>query len=131
MRTRLRSGITQPKQRTDGTVTYTASRAADFEPDSVAAALQDPRWKAAMDAELAALHRNETWRLVPAPPGINLIDSRWVFKVKHNPDGTVERYKARLVAKGFKQRHGIDYDDTFSPVVKPTTIRVILSLVVT
>jgi histone deacetylase 1/2 len=131
MRTRLRSGITQPKQRTDGTVTYTASRATDFEPDSVAAALQDPRWKAAMDAELAALHRNETWRLVPAPPGINLIDSRWVFKVKHNPDGTVERYKARLVAKGFKQRHGIDYDDTFSPVVKPTTIRVILSLAVT
>jgi histone deacetylase 1/2 len=130
MRTRLRAGLSQPKQRTDGTVTYTAARAA-AEPVSVAAALEDPQWRATMDAELAALHRNQTWSLVPAPPGINLIDSRWVFKVKHNPDGSVERFKARLVAKGFKQRHGIDYDDTFSPVVKATTIRVILSLAVT
>ena len=131
MRTRLRAGVSLPKQRTDGTVTYSAVRAADLQPVSVTAALEDPRWRAAMDAELAALHRNETWSLVPAPAGINLIDSRWVFKIKRNPDGTVERYKARLVAKGFKQRHGIDYDDTFSPVVKPTTIRVLLSLAVT
>jgi histone deacetylase 1/2 len=130
MRTRLRSGITVPKRRTDGTVTYSAVRANVAEPATVADALHDPRWRAAMDAELAALHRNETWRLVPAPSGVNLIDSRWVFKVKHNPDGSIERFKARLVAKGFKQRHGIDYDDTFSPVVKPTTIRVLLSLAV-
>ncbi|KAK1698531.1 hypothetical protein QYE76_015228 [Lolium multiflorum] len=131
MRTRLRSGISMPKQRTDGTVTYSAVRSEDLEPPSLAAALDDPRWRAAMDAELTALHRNKTWRLVPAPPGVNLIDSRWVFKVKQNPDGSIERFKARLVAKGFKQRHGIDYDDTFSPVVKATTIRVILSLAVT
>jgi histone deacetylase 1/2 len=131
MRTRLRAGLSQPKQRTDGTVTYTAARSAAAEHVSVAAALEDPQWRAAMDAELAALHRNQTWSLVPALPGINLIDSRWVFKVKHNPDGSVERFKARLVAKGFKQRHGIDYDDTFSPVVKATTIHVILSLAVT
>jgi histone deacetylase 1/2 len=131
MRTRLRSGISMPKQRTDGTVTYSAIRSEDLEPPSLAAALDDPRWRAAMDAELTALHRNKTWRLVPAPPGVNLIDSRWVFKVKQNPDGSIERFKARLVAKGFKQRHGIDYDDTFSPVVKATTIRVILSLAVT
>jgi histone deacetylase 1/2 len=111
-------------------VTYFAVRRDNLEPAMVDAALQHPRWKSAMDAELAALHRNETWHLFPAPAGVNLIDSRWVFKVKHNPDGTVERFKARLVAKGFKQHHDIDYDDTFSPVVKPTTIRVILSLAV-
>ena len=131
MRTRLRSGISMPKQRTDGTVTYSAVRSDDLEPASLAVALDDPRWRAAMDAELAALHRNKTWRLVPAPPGVNLIDSRWVFKVKQNPDGSIERFKARLVAKGFKQHHGIDYDDTFSPVVKATTIHVILSLAAT
>jgi histone deacetylase 1/2 len=87
----------------------------DLKPASVTNALQDPRWKAAMDAELDALHRNNTWRLIPAPPGANLIDSRWVLKVEHHPDGSVESFKARLVAKGFKQRHGIDYDNTFSP----------------
>jgi hypothetical protein len=130
MQTRLRSGISQRKTRTDGTVTYTAARHDDLEPSSVGAALEHPQWKAAMEAEFSALQRNDTWRLIPAPRGVNLIDSRWVFKVKHKADGSVERFKARLVAKGFKQRHSIDYDDTFSPVVKPTTIRVILSLAV-
>jgi hypothetical protein len=74
--------------------------------------------------------RNKTWALVPPQRGRNLIESKWVFKVKHKANGSVDRYKARLVAKGFKQYLSIDYDDTFSPVVKAATIRLILSLAI-
>nr|YP_003433855.1 hypothetical protein OrrupM_p18 [Oryza rufipogon]YP_514636.1 hypothetical protein OrsaiPp07 [Oryza sativa Indica Group]AAZ99329.1 hypothetical protein [Oryza sativa Japonica Group]AAZ99275.1 hypothetical protein [Oryza sativa Indica Group]AAZ99382.1 hypothetical protein [Oryza sativa Japonica Group]AER12982.1 hypothetical protein [Oryza sativa Indica Group]AER13050.1 hypothetical protein [Oryza sativa Indica Group] len=83
-----------------------------------------------MDEEYGALMRNNTWHLVPATQGRNLIDCKWVYKIKRKADGTIDRYKARLVAKGFKQRYGIDYEETFSPVVKAATIRLILSLAV-
>jgi hypothetical protein len=90
----------------------------------------DDKWKKAMDDEFGALQKNRTWHLVLAKLGANVIDCKWVYKIKRKSDGTIGRYKARLVAKGFKQRYIIDYEDTFSPVVKAATIRLILSLVV-
>jgi histone deacetylase 1/2 len=134
--TRLQRGVRQPKQRTDGTIAWTATcmahalSRASAEPRNLSDALSTAHWKSAMDAEYSALLKNGTWQLVPPRPGINVIDSKWVFKIKHNSDGSIERYKARLVAKGFRQRYGQDYEDTFSPVVKHTTIRLLLSLAV-
>jgi histone deacetylase 1/2 len=75
-----------------------------------------------MDVEHQALLRNNTWHLVPPPKGKNVIGCKWVYKVKRKANGSVDIYKARLVAKGFKQRYGIDYEDTFSPAVKAATI---------
>jgi hypothetical protein len=83
-----------------------------------------------MDDEYGALMKNKTWHLVPPQPDKNLIDCKWVYKLKRKVGGSIDRYKARLVANGFKQHIGIDCDDTFSPVVKPITIKLILSLAV-
>ena len=100
------------------------------EPTSTEEALGDKNWQAAMNAEYEALMKNGTWHLVPPQKGRNVIGCKWVYKIKRKQDGSLDRYKARLVAKGFKQRYGIDYEDTFSPVVKAATIRTVLSIAV-
>jgi len=83
-----------------------------------------------MDAEYLALMKNKTWHLVPPMKGSNVTYCKWVYKIKRKQDRSLDRYKARLVAKGFKQRYGIDYEDTFNLVVKAATIRVVLSIAV-
>lgn len=128
-KTRLQSGIRKEKVYTDGTVKW-LNFTSSGEPQSLEEAVNNKHWKEAMDAEYMALIENKTWHLVPPQKGRNVIDCKWVYKVKRKADGSLDRYKARLVAKGFKQRYGIDYEDTFSPVVKAATIRIVLSLAV-
>ena len=102
----------------------------DTIPTSVAEALKDPRWRAAMQAEIDSLFRNKTYTLVTPEIASNIVGCRWIFTIKRLPNGAVDRFKARLVAKGYHQRPGIDFHDTFSPVVKPATIRQVLSIAV-
>lgn len=85
-------------------------------------------WRKAMDDEYQSLIKNNTWQLINAPKGESIIDNKWVFKIKRRPDGSVERYKASLVARGFTQKYGINYKETFSPVVRHSSIRAILAI---
>ncbi len=87
-----------------------------------------PQWQNAMEEEFNSLMRNGTYTLVPLPSGRNVIRTRWLYKVKCRADGSVERYKARWVAKGFSQLYGVDYDETFAPVVRLENLRLLLAL---
>ena len=98
------------------------------EPSTYEEAAKSEHWRKAMEEEMAALRQNQTWELVPKPAKVNPISCKWVYKIKTRSDGSIERYKARLVARGFLQQYGIDYDETFSPLAKMKTIRVLLAL---
>ena len=127
MQTRSKSGITKPNPKLcyKATIDYTY-----IEPLSYKIASKYPRWCGAMVAEFQALQRQQTWSLVPAPPHVNLVGCKWAFKLKLNSDGSISRYKARLVAKGFHQQAGVDFHETFSPVVKPVIVRLVLAIAV-
>ena len=115
MQTRSKNGITKPNTKLcyKTVLDYTYTK-----PSAYKIASKYPKWCKAMDVEY------------PAPPYANLVGCKWVFKLKLNSDGTIARYKARLVAKVFHQRAGIDYSETFSPVIKPATIKLVLAIVV-
>jgi hypothetical protein len=125
MVTRRAAGVLRPPDRLILSATY--SSALPPVPTTVRGALADPQWRRAMEAEYEALQANHTWDLVPSPPGANVVTGKWIFKLKLHADGSLERYKACYVLWGFTQRPEVDYDETFSPVVKPATIRTVLT----
>ena len=102
----------------------------DHESTTLTHALKDHKWRRAMSKEYDALVKNGTWALVPQDNSQNLVGYKWIFRTKCKPDGSIDRFKARLVAKGFHQCPGIDYQDTFSLVVKPNTVRIVLTIAV-
>ncbi|KAK1648574.1 hypothetical protein QYE76_066379 [Lolium multiflorum] len=126
MTTRAKRGIhVPPRERLNLSAIETAISPI---PKTYRTALHDPHWRAAMTDEFNALMQNRTWTLVPCPAGANIVSGKWLFKHKFGSDGGLARYKARWVVRGFSQQTGIDFDETFSPVVKPATIRVVLSI---
>ncbi|KAJ0602472.1 putative RNA-directed DNA polymerase [Helianthus annuus] len=126
MQTRSKTGISKPNPRYNLAATSNISPV----PNSPTKALSDPNWLRAMNDEFSALQNNNTWELVPKPLDSPVIRSMWLFRPTFNSDGSLERYKARLVCNGKSQTVGIDCMETFSPVVKPATIRMVLSLAV-
>jgi hypothetical protein len=122
IKTRSQHGISKPKVYIDGIIRYSLLACAGEEPTTLQDALDEPSWRKAMVIEYEALQANKTWHLVPSRSGVNVVYCKWAYKVTRRVDGTIDRYKARIVAKGFKQRYGIDYEDTFSHVVKPAII---------
>ena len=107
---------------------FLAAMTAEKEPASYVQAIKDIRWKEAMMKEIEALEANGTWTVEDLPQGKRALGSKWVYKIKYNSDGSVERYKARLVILGNNQIEGIDYNETFAPVAKMVTVRTFLSV---
>lgn len=133
MLTRSRASVFRPNPKyalasTTTPATLSSSPAILPLPSSARAALKDPNWCQAMASEYDALQRNRTWRLVDRPPGANVVSGKWVFRHKLNPKDTLEHYKARWVVRGFTQHAGVDFGETFTPIVKPATIRTVLTI---
>lgn len=127
MITHAKDGITKPRVWLSK---YPISSLPPTEPPNYKVASQCPEWVNAMQNEYMALLQNETWVLVQPPENCKIIGCKWVYKLKFKPNGEIEHYKARLVARGFDQAYGIDYFETFSPVIKPTKIWIVISLAV-
>jgi hypothetical protein len=100
----------------------------DSEPSTFEEASKHKVWKDAMIEEYDSILKNDVWEVVPRPHGKLVVTSKWLYKIKHAADGSVEKFKARFVAHGFSQKEGIDYDEIFAPIARYTSIRIIISL---
>lgn len=107
---------------------YICAYNVETEPKTFAQAMKSEKWTRAANEELHALEQNKTWIVESLPEGKNVVGCKWVFTIKYNPNGSIERYKARLVAQGFTQQEGIDYMETFSPVAEFGSVKLLLGL---
>ena len=98
-----------------------------IEPKNIKEAISDESWIIAMQEELNQFIRNDVWTLVPQPKNQTIIGTKWVFRNKMDENGVVYRNKARLIAQGYNQQEGIDYDETFAPVARLESIRILLA----
>ena len=127
MVTRSQRGIIKPNPKYALNSSITSANIPRI-PHNIRAALAHPGWKSAMVEELDALHKNQTWKLVPRTTYMHVIGSKWVLKRKLKTDGSLDRLKARVVAKGYHQVDGLDYTETFSLVIKPRTIGIVITI---
>jgi hypothetical protein len=100
----------------------------DSKPSTFEEASKHKVWKDAMIEEYKSILKNDVWEVVPRPHGKSMVTFKWLYKIKHAADGSVEKFKARFMACGFSQKEGIDYDKIFAPVARYTSIRIIISL---
>jgi hypothetical protein len=128
MVTRHAAGVTKPVDHLQLSTTAALLTLSPV-PTSIRSTLVDPHWRHTME-EYEALLSNSAWDLVPRPHGANVFTGKWIFKYKLKVDGSLDQYKARWVLRGFTLCPRVDYDETFSPVIKPATIRVLLTLAV-
>jgi hypothetical protein len=98
------------------------------EPTCFEVAIQKKEWADVMIRKYQSIIKNDVWEIVPRPKSKDVVSSKWVYKIKHATDGSIEKYKARFVACGFSQKKGIDYEETFAPVARYTSIRTIIAL---
>jgi hypothetical protein len=127
MITRSMNNIFKPKQLN---TMSKHSLSPSLEPTCVSQTISHLEWRAAMSSELTALMSHGTWDLILPPKDCKPVGCKWVFRIKRKADGSVDKFKARLVAKGYNHRLRVDYKETFSPVVKPATIRTMLNIAV-
>ncbi|XP_040955930.1 uncharacterized mitochondrial protein AtMg00820-like [Gossypium hirsutum] len=108
---------------------YKRAHVAIVEPSSFEETEADEGWKQAMVKEINMIQKNQTWELVERPANRNIIGVKWVYRAKQNADGNLNKLKAKLVVKGFSQRYGLDYMETFAPVARLDTVKLLVALV--
>jgi hypothetical protein len=123
-------GTTRQVKRPKPFSSYTAlmCNLLEEEPTCFEEAIQRKEWADAMTEEYQSIMKNEVWEIVPRPKSKDVVSSKWLFKIKHAADGSIDKYKARFFARGFSQKEGIDYEETFAPVARYTSIRIIIAL---
>ena len=108
--------------------TINMSDLSKIEPTNPSNVIKHIAWKEAMIEEYQSIMKNDVWEIVPRPKGKFVVSSKWIFKIKHATNSSIEKYKARFVARGFSQKEGIDYEETFAPTTRYTSVREVLGI---